>query len=199
MTKGRLVFVILGYPALQLSSKALLISLQPLAETFAGRRLSCIISTKMTWRPVLLLIVIYIRSEVSCLRYVAHIASISETGAEWDEQVLSGHVPYSYLLRDAQVVIEVHKGVKPRRPSTPFVTNQLWTFINVCWNDEPTSRPDITEVSKTIQDFLHGNRRHTLLGWFAFLWTTCLRGLEWTRTSWTVNELCITSIPQTSA
>ena len=78
-----------------------------------------------------------------------------------DDQVLSGHVPYSYLLRDAQVIIEVHKGVKPRRPSTPFVTNQLWAFINMCWNAEPTSRPDIIEVSKSIQDFLHENRRHT--------------------------------------
>ncbi|KIM89876.1 hypothetical protein PILCRDRAFT_44473, partial [Piloderma croceum F 1598] len=66
-------------------------------------------------------------------------------------EVLSGHVPYSYLLRDAQVIIEVHKGVKPRRPKTALVTDQLWCFINLCWADDPTDRPDIEEVSKSVQ------------------------------------------------
>jgi len=76
-------------------------------------------------------------------------------------EVLSGHVPYSYLLRDAQVIIEVHKGVKPRRPTTPMVTDQLWSFINTCWADEPNDRPNIAEVSKSMQHFLRANRRCT--------------------------------------
>jgi len=76
-------------------------------------------------------------------------------------QVLSGHVPYSYLLRDAQVIIEVHRGVKPRRPKTSLVTDQLWCFINSCWAEDPTDRPDIEEVSKSVEAFLRGNRRST--------------------------------------
>ncbi|KZP27947.1 hypothetical protein FIBSPDRAFT_1039924 [Athelia psychrophila] len=76
-------------------------------------------------------------------------------------EVLSGHVPFSYLLRDAQVVMEVFKGVKPRRPATPYVTNQLWDFINQCWKDDPKARPDAEELVTSMHGFLKGNRRNT--------------------------------------
>ncbi|KAF7964560.1 hypothetical protein HWV62_5692 [Athelia sp. TMB] len=76
-------------------------------------------------------------------------------------EILSGNVPFSYLLRDAQVVMEVFKGVKPRRPATPFMTNALWDFISQCWRDEPQARPDAEELLKSMHGFLKGNRRNT--------------------------------------
>ncbi|KAF4568460.1 hypothetical protein EYR36_010471 [Pleurotus pulmonarius] len=43
-------------------------------------------------------------------------------------EILSGRIPYHYIRADAQVVIELHKGNKPRRPSDSFVTRQHITL-----------------------------------------------------------------------
>ncbi|KAJ7145696.1 TKL/TKL-ccin protein kinase [Mycena epipterygia] len=78
-------------------------------------------------------------------------------------EILSGRIPYFYL-RDVQVVIEIHKGNKPRRPAQSFVTDAQWAFIQHCWAADPDERPDSAEVLRTIQALHRASlefRRHT--------------------------------------
>ncbi|KAJ7085379.1 TKL/TKL-ccin protein kinase [Mycena belliarum] len=78
-------------------------------------------------------------------------------------EILSGRIPYHYL-RDIQVVIEVHKGNKPRRPAQSFVTDPQWDFIQRCWAADPDTRPDCTEVVRAMQSLHRASlefRRHT--------------------------------------
>ncbi|KAJ6476375.1 TKL/TKL-ccin protein kinase [Mycena sanguinolenta] len=79
-------------------------------------------------------------------------------------EILSGRMPYFYIKTDAQVVIEIHKGNKPRRPAQSFVTDAQWAFIQRCWAANPEERPDSGEVGRAIKALHHASlefRRHT--------------------------------------
>jgi hypothetical protein len=66
-------------------------------------------------------------------------------------QILSGQVPYHYLVREAQVLMELHKGNKPNRPADGFVTDTLWKIVNACWADMPGDRPTMETVWRNIR------------------------------------------------
>ncbi|KAJ6542835.1 TKL/TKL-ccin protein kinase [Mycena capillaripes] len=79
-------------------------------------------------------------------------------------EILSGRIPYFYVKTDAQVVIEMHKGNKPRRPATSFVTDAQWAFIQHCWDADPEQRPDSAQVMRSIKALHLASlefRRHT--------------------------------------
>ncbi|KAJ7817540.1 kinase-like protein [Mycena olivaceomarginata] len=65
--------------------------------------------------------------------------------------ILSGRIPYFYIKGDAQVVIEIHKGNKPRRPALSFVTDAQWGFIQRCWAADAAERPDAEEVGRAMR------------------------------------------------
>lgn len=63
-------------------------------------------------------------------------------------------MPYHYLRTDAQVVIQLHQGIKPRRPSASFVDDEQWDLIQMCWKEPPEERPTSTQVLKVTKDLL---------------------------------------------
>ncbi|KAF9074431.1 hypothetical protein BDP27DRAFT_1317072 [Rhodocollybia butyracea] len=84
-------------------------------------------------------------------------------------EILSGRIPYHYIRNDAQVIFEMAKGRKPRRPTASFVTDAQWDFIfSRCWCEDPILRPDAEEVVRIIQVLLRSSlefRRHTGSAW----------------------------------
>ena len=66
-------------------------------------------------------------------------------------QILSGQVPYYYLVREGQVLLELQAGRKPNRPADGSITDRLWRFINACWADMPNDRPTMQTVSRYIR------------------------------------------------
>jgi len=66
-------------------------------------------------------------------------------------KVLSGRIPYHYIKSDAQVVLELHNGRRPRKPALSFVSDAQWEVIQLCWDDDPRARPDIAGVLSRIQ------------------------------------------------
>ncbi|KZP18572.1 kinase-like protein, partial [Athelia psychrophila] len=79
-------------------------------------------------------------------------------------EILSGQLPFPYLSHDSQVMLQLvlHKGQKSRRPVTPYVTDQLWGFINQCWADTPTARPTAEELLKSMHRFRHNEMYQSL-------------------------------------
>ncbi|KAF9265052.1 hypothetical protein L218DRAFT_924853 [Marasmius fiardii PR-910] len=79
-------------------------------------------------------------------------------------EILSGRIPYHYVRSDAQVVIELHKGNKPRRPAPSFVTDSQWVLIVKCWADVPKERPSVKQALQELQVLHRASlefRRHT--------------------------------------
>ncbi|KAF5317548.1 hypothetical protein D9619_013143 [Psilocybe cf. subviscida] len=69
-------------------------------------------------------------------------------------EVLSGRMPYHYLRNDAQVVIQLHQGIKPRRPASTFVDDDQWELIQSCWQEPPQKRPSANDVLTVTKDLL---------------------------------------------
>jgi len=68
-------------------------------------------------------------------------------------EVLSGEVPYQYLRSDGQVLLELSKGIRPRRPSSACITDFLWDFISDCWHMQPDARPSMIDISQRMRVF----------------------------------------------
>ena len=78
-------------------------------------------------------------------------------------EILSGLVPYHHLKSDAQVLIELSRGVKPQRPESTHITDTEWEFISSCWKEPPTLRPSTSEVTIHVKQIYHSIlKRHTM-------------------------------------
>ncbi|KIY70147.1 kinase-like protein [Cylindrobasidium torrendii FP15055 ss-10] len=69
-------------------------------------------------------------------------------------EILSGRIPYHYVRSDAQVIIEVYLGRKPRRPSRTFVNEKQWEFIQTCWDEDVERRPEVGDVVLAVAEML---------------------------------------------
>ncbi|KIJ08704.1 hypothetical protein PAXINDRAFT_172818 [Paxillus involutus ATCC 200175] len=69
-------------------------------------------------------------------------------------QVCSGKVPYANLKRDAQVLVALGDTQTPPRPTTPWMNDRMWDFIQRCWSTEEqgTKRPFAEEALNFIQE-----------------------------------------------
>jgi len=63
-------------------------------------------------------------------------------------------MPYHYLRTDTQVVIQLHQGIKPRRPASTFVDDPQWDLIQRCWNEKVEERPSSAEVLRLSKSLL---------------------------------------------
>ena len=60
-------------------------------------------------------------------------------------KVFSGAVPFRDHTSLGAVVI-MAQGERPPRPTHPILTERIWSLIQRCWEHDPHSRPEITEV-----------------------------------------------------
>ena len=75
-------------------------------------------------------------------RTFAHCRSVSS-------QVFTGAVPFSNNLL-AAAVLAIMAGKRPPRPTHQQFTDRLWTLVQRCWDQNPPSRPEISEVFKVL-------------------------------------------------
>ncbi|KIJ09441.1 hypothetical protein PAXINDRAFT_102246 [Paxillus involutus ATCC 200175] len=69
-------------------------------------------------------------------------------------QVCSGEVPYANLRSDVQVLLALAKGATPSRPTTPWMNDRVWDFIQRCWlaEEQGAERPSAEEALNFIQE-----------------------------------------------
>ena len=70
------------------------------------------------------------------------------------QEAITGQVPYSYLVGDAQVLrTRLIKQENPRRPATipdNVHGDILWSLLARCWTSEPMNRPPAIAVEDTV-------------------------------------------------
>ena len=64
-------------------------------------------------------------------------------------QVFTGAVPFNNNL-PAAAVLAIMSGTRPSRPIHSDFTDELWTLMQRCWNQDPHLRPEVTEVLKVL-------------------------------------------------
>ncbi|KAH7922175.1 kinase-like protein [Leucogyrophana mollusca] len=61
-------------------------------------------------------------------------------------QVLTGEVPYRYLKNDAQVILSISKGIRPKCPTNCSIAAGHWHFLDQCWSHHMLDRPTMDAV-----------------------------------------------------
>ena len=62
-------------------------------------------------------------------------------------KIYTGHVPFHGIARDITVMKKVIEGSRPSRPAdTSLLSDETWKVIEMCWNQEPQSRPSADSV-----------------------------------------------------
>ncbi|KAJ7198362.1 kinase-like domain-containing protein [Mycena pura] len=67
-------------------------------------------------------------------------------------EILSGLQPYHHLPSEHAVFIHIVRGGRPVRTHLDplAVTNGMWRFLTFVWNEEPSSRPEMPQVIRTL-------------------------------------------------
>jgi hypothetical protein len=68
-------------------------------------------------------------------------------------QAYTGEHPFAEVPngRDVTVTLKVIQHERPKRPTADqgkTISDDMWALIEVCWNQEPSDRPDIGDVLK---------------------------------------------------
>lgn len=75
-------------------------------------------------------------------------------------KILTGKVPYHHRKNDIQVLHEIMRGIKPRRPD--LMSEDIWDFLQTCWRDDPPSRPNVSVVRQSMDKFHRRSKRHAI-------------------------------------
>jgi len=68
--------------------------------------------------------------------------------------VITGQLPYAGL-HEMTIMLRKIQNVPSVRPShSPLLTDDIWSFIELCWRDVPENRPEGTQVAKKLQEVL---------------------------------------------
>ena len=60
-------------------------------------------------------------------------------------QAFTGMVPFSDSS-SLGAVMAIVNGRRPPQPTHPALTGELWTLMQRCWDQDPHSRPEVSEV-----------------------------------------------------
>ncbi|KAJ1550528.1 hypothetical protein HK096_006428 [Nowakowskiella sp. JEL0078] len=68
-------------------------------------------------------------------------------------EILScGKIPFEDIEFDAQVVYALANKQRPKRPSNHDVCyDEIWSIVNMCWEEDPGSRPSFQQISEDLQ------------------------------------------------
>lgn len=75
-------------------------------------------------------------------------------------QVYTGQVPWGADVEDSNVRFAVLHKALPDRPTEEqcggkAVVDEVWALLESCWETEPSERPSMTEVVKTLEAILN--------------------------------------------
>ncbi|KAF7351247.1 Protein kinase domain-containing protein [Mycena sanguinolenta] len=61
-------------------------------------------------------------------------------------EISTGKVPFHEIPREVTVGIKVLDGLRPLRPETIPISDNIWSLIQGCWKEEPGDRPSMSQV-----------------------------------------------------
>lgn len=69
-------------------------------------------------------------------------------------EILSGKVPYYTRRLDAQVIMDIYKGVRHRREETG-ISLMHWQLMERCWADIPEERPSSETIVRELECYYY--------------------------------------------
>lgn len=63
-------------------------------------------------------------------------------------EILTGSIPFSHIKNDANIILSVTSGGRPRRELCPQINDDIWAMLERCWDADPTQRPSMDNLSQ---------------------------------------------------
>ena len=68
-------------------------------------------------------------------------------------KTFTGSAPFDLHL-SITATLAIMRGDRPSRPTHPDFTDELWVLMQRCWDQDPRSRPDVSEVLQNLYSLL---------------------------------------------
>ncbi|KAF7360269.1 Protein kinase domain-containing protein [Mycena venus] len=65
-------------------------------------------------------------------------------------EMLTGKAPFFEIPRDVTVIIKVLEGLRPSRPETIPINDNLWSLLQDCWKEKSCDRPNVSQIIKQL-------------------------------------------------
>ncbi|KAI3621241.1 hypothetical protein WG66_014376 [Moniliophthora roreri] len=65
-------------------------------------------------------------------------------------EIVTGSAPFSEKKLDIQIMMDVLKGARPKRPDTATCPDWLWDLVEMCWAEDVSTRPTAREVARRL-------------------------------------------------
>ena len=70
-------------------------------------------------------------------------------------QLITLDIPFAELKAYPQVIMAIHRKVRPQRPVGQALqrglTDELWVLLCSCWSDSASQRPQVGEVRQQLE------------------------------------------------
>jgi len=63
-------------------------------------------------------------------------------------EIFTGSIPFSHIKNDANVILSVTSGGRPKRELCPQINDDIWVILEMCWSADPSRRPPMTTLSQ---------------------------------------------------
>ncbi|KAK7036760.1 Serine/threonine-protein kinase tnni3k [Paramarasmius palmivorus] len=69
-------------------------------------------------------------------------------------EIYSNLRPFHDHRTDGAVILQIYLGERPTRPHNTKLTDEMWRFIEACWNGDPSRRPKSSELVTELEGVL---------------------------------------------
>jgi hypothetical protein len=60
---------------------------------------------------------------------------------------MTSRLPFHHLKYDSAVILTVMKHGRPPRENSPEITDDIWSALERCWNEDPQARPSMASLA----------------------------------------------------
>ncbi|KAJ7792928.1 kinase-like domain-containing protein [Mycena olivaceomarginata] len=94
-------------------------------------------------------------------------------------EIWTGKAPFFEFPRDITVAIKVLEGLRPSRPETMPIDNNLWSLLQDCWKEEFRDRPNASQIIRLfVGPAIRAKPTDAAVDWDETISSKCRRSLQ---------------------
>ncbi|KZT31563.1 kinase-like protein [Sistotremastrum suecicum HHB10207 ss-3] len=68
-------------------------------------------------------------------------------------EIMTGNVPFGNIRQEAVINLVANEDRRPERPDNAEITDEIWSLWEMCWQTDPSVRPEMLEVLEVVKHF----------------------------------------------
>ncbi|KAK7037700.1 hypothetical protein VNI00_010926 [Paramarasmius palmivorus] len=92
------------------------------------------------------------RDKAAYRQLLSQRGSQAQSLLDWMQKIISGLIPFHGIHPDASVLLAIIEGKRASKPED--TSDELWSLITQCWDNEPSTRPTAEGVLGSLTELL---------------------------------------------